>query len=75
MANCKDCEDEIVWADLDGKNVPFDEEYIPHNPDFNLWKGLYVITNGKAQLATEEDVQLRQGLFSCHFDTCRERSI
>jgi len=74
MAQCRDCEFDIVWADRDGKAVPFDERPLRRSADVLAQNKAYVLINGKAKRATQDDLRLHRDLHTCHFDTCTSKS-
>jgi len=69
MAFCRTCEREIRWAEgPNGKMMPFDEP--PRGFGAKPPDGDWVVVNGKARRATEEDRKLQRERFTCHFANC-----
>jgi hypothetical protein len=69
MAACKSCERSIIWAEgPNGKMMPFDEP--PRGLGAKPPDGDWVVINGKARRATEEDRRLHRERLTCHFATC-----
>lgn len=77
MAQCKDCESPVTWAEgPNGRMLPFDEpppvvlgKRKPLPTGLTIWS----IVGGFARRATTEDTRLHRELVTCHFDTCSER--
>lgn len=80
MAQCRDCNQEITWAETkNGKNISLeavDSKKVTADGYDRLWSNGYRVhttVRGKSELANPSDLKLFRPLFLCHFETCSAR--
>ncbi len=69
MPNCRDCQEPINFARIDGRTIPVDAEPDCHEGSFVLFREFGVLTARPARLPRDYSRPRHRH----HFDTCKSR--